>query len=146
MDDVPAPRPTVSEEQGLARPRQSWQMSATNVAPAQARQAVRDYVTLLDLPTLLVDDILLCVSEAVTNVAVHAYPDGDAPGALEVDASIDGDLRICVRDNGGGFVPRIEGEGPGLGLPIIARLTRSFHVHTMSQGGTEVVMRFGLPG
>jgi anti-sigma regulatory factor (Ser/Thr protein kinase) len=126
--------------------RRSWDMTATNVAPGQARRAVRDYVTLLDLPAQLVDDVLLCVSEAVTNVAKHAYADAGEPGVLEVDASFDDDLRICVRDHGSGFVPRVEGEGPGLGLPIISRLTRSFHVRTMSSGGTEVVMRFALGG
>jgi anti-sigma regulatory factor (Ser/Thr protein kinase) len=119
-------------------------MNATNLAPGQARDAVRDYVVLLNLPQSMVDDVLLCVSEAVTNVAVHAYADDAGPGLVEVDAAVDDDLRICVRDAGSGFVPRVDLDREGLGLPIIARLTRSFHFRTMADGGTEVVMRFAL--
>lgn len=122
-------------------------MNATHLAPSQARRAVRDYVTLLDLPPQLVDDVLLCVSEAVTNAAEHAYPDGAGRrGGLAVEASVDQDLRVCVRDHGTGFRPAPGDGGPHLGLPIISRLTRSFHVRTLGAGGTEVVMRFALPG
>lgn len=139
------PRITASRPHVETGARRTWEMSATRVAPAEARRAVRDYAVLLDLPERQIEDIVLCVSEAVANVTQHAYR-GREPGRCDIDASVDGDLRICVRDEGSGFTPRIGDDRLGLGLPIIARLTRSFHVRTMAAGGTELVMRFALPG
>jgi anti-sigma regulatory factor (Ser/Thr protein kinase) len=122
-------------------------MKASRVAPREARKAVADYGTLIDLPDRLLDDVLLCVSEAVTNVVHHAYQDPDSDGTVEIEASVDQDLRICVRDRGSGFAIRDDSPGSGLGLPIITKLTRTFHIRTMSDGGgTEVIMRFALPG
>jgi serine/threonine-protein kinase RsbW len=121
-------------------------MSASRLAPGQARKAVADYASLIDLSEQLLNDVLLCVSEAVSNVVFHAYRDAESAGTLEIEASVDGDLRICVRDQGSGFAMRSDSPGSGLGLPIITKLTRTFHIRTTSDGGgTEVIMRFALP-
>jgi anti-sigma regulatory factor (Ser/Thr protein kinase) len=127
-------------------PRQSWSMTASHVAPREARKAVTSYAVLIDLPPQLRDDVLLCVSEAVTNVVSHAYPDLDSEGSVQIEASVDGDLRISVSDQGSGFAVHAGGKDGGMGLPIITKLTRSFHIRTTATGaGTEVVMRFELP-
>lgn len=127
-------------------PRQAWKMTASRLAPGQARKAILDYANLVELPRQLLDDVLLCVSEAVSNVVFHAYRDADLDGSIDIEASVDRDLRICVRDHGSGFAMHPGSPGSGLGLPIMSRLTRTFHIRTMTErGGTEVIMRFALP-
>ncbi|MGH2855319.1 MAG: ATP-binding protein, partial [Solirubrobacteraceae bacterium] len=70
-------------------------------------------------------DIRLAVTEACTNVVVHAYPDGEE-GPMEVLATLLVDeLRVVVRDEGKGIGPRPDSPGLGLGLPLIASLTES---------------------
>ena len=53
-----------------------------------------------------------------------------------------GELTVIVRDRGTGIAPRIEGGGLGLGLPLIAALTRRAEISEHSGGGTEVTMTF----
>jgi anti-sigma regulatory factor (Ser/Thr protein kinase) len=45
-------------------------------------------------------DVLLCVSEAVTNVVFHAYADEEEPGNVHVQAYVENDLCIVseIRD------------------------------------------------
>lgn len=63
------------------------------------------------------EDIALAVSEALTNVVLHAYDDRDRPGHIDVRASLsDGALVIVVRDEGVGLVRRVDSPGRGLGL------------------------------
>jgi serine/threonine-protein kinase RsbW len=92
----------------------------------------------------ILSDIRLAVTEACTNVVVHAYPDG-AEGPMEVLASVTEDeLLVTVRDEGPGLGPRPESPGLGLGLPLIASLTESLELGHDAQGRTEVRMRFQL--
>src|SRR3712207_7720597 len=59
----------------------------------------------LDLPDQVLADVKLAVTEACTNVVVHAYPDGEGP--LEVAATVrDNRLSVVVRDEGRGILPR----------------------------------------
>lgn len=89
-------------------------------------------------------DIRLAVTEACTNVVVHAYPDGDE-GPLEVAAHIDGDdLTIIVRDEGAGITPRADSPGLGLGLPLIASLAATVELRRDDRERTEVCMTFDL--
>ncbi len=88
-------------------------------------------------------DIKLAVTEACTNVVVHAYPNGDGP--LVVRATIDGDLvTVVVADRGRGITPRPDSPGLGLGLPLIATLADSLELGTGDAGETEVRMTFRL--
>lgn len=91
-------------------------------------------------------DIKLAVTEACTNVVVHAYP-GREDGPLEVDASVAGqELTIIVRDEGSGISPRPDSPGLGLGLPLIASLADSVQLGHDRSGKTEVRMGFTLRG
>jgi anti-sigma regulatory factor (Ser/Thr protein kinase) len=88
-------------------------------------------------------DIKLAVTEACTNVVVHAYPDREGP--IEVHATMaDGRLVVLVRDEGQGIVPRADSPGLGLGLPLIATLAESLELGTGSEDQTEVRMTFVL--
>jgi anti-sigma regulatory factor (Ser/Thr protein kinase) len=92
------------------------------------------------------DGIALAVSEAVTNVVVHAYIDAPEPGNVEVFAERhpgDG-LEIQVCDDGRGMKPRRDSPGLGVGLPIVARLAQRFRVESRPSGGTAVSMLFAV--
>lgn len=92
----------------------------------------------------LLSDIRLAVTEACTNVVVHAYP-ADRDGPLEVLASVnDDELTVLVRDAGAGIAPHPGSPGLGLGLPLIASLTESLRLGEAESGHTEVAMTFSL--
>jgi serine/threonine-protein kinase RsbW/stage II sporulation protein AB (anti-sigma F factor) len=89
-------------------------------------------------------DLVLAVSEAVTNVVLHAYRQGP-PGDVHVDVRREGDgVRVTVTDQGAGMRPRPDSPGLGLGLPLIARLSASLEVATGDAGGTRLCMTFPL--
>jgi anti-sigma regulatory factor (Ser/Thr protein kinase) len=94
-----------------------------------------------------VDAIRLCVSEALANAALHAYPEG--PGLVEVVVELtDGEYVVTVRDYGrgiGGKPGPPEGDG-GMGLGIIRRLSRHYRITSGSEDGTEVRMTFARDG
>ena len=91
-------------------------------------------------------NIRLAVTEACTNVVVHAYPD-DREGPLEVLATLrDEKLEVVVRDEGPGIAPRADSPGLGLGLPLIASLTESVQLGRDREQRTEVRMTFPLSG
>jgi anti-sigma regulatory factor (Ser/Thr protein kinase) len=97
----------------------------------------------LDVPEQLLSDIKLAVTEACTNVVIHAYPDGEGP--MEVRAVLlDDGLSVVVRDEGRGVVPRADSPGLGLGLPLIATLTESLELGTGADDATEVRMTFRI--
>ena len=96
----------------------------------------------LDAQTL--SDIRLAVTEACTNVVVHAYPDGHE-GPLEVLATLhEEELRVVVRDEGPGITPRPDSPGLGLGLPLIASLAETVQLGHDARERTEVRMTFSL--
>lgn len=97
----------------------------------------------LDVDDQTLSDIKLAVTEACTNVVVHAYPEGEGP--LDVLASVrEGRLTVVVRDEGRGIVPRPDSPGLGLGLPLIATLAESLELGTGRGDATEVRMTFRL--
>jgi serine/threonine-protein kinase RsbW len=124
---------------------ESWRLPAALEAPGVARRLVRSYAAQYGVDGATLGAIALCVSEAVSNVAVHAYRDSEAPGELELEArKPDGYLCLYVRDQGLGFAPRVDSPGLGLGLPLIADSATSIEVRRSKGGGTELVMRFDL--
>ncbi len=100
----------------------------------------------LDIDEQILADVKLAVTEACTNVVVHAYPEGDGP--MEVVTVIrDGRLAIAVRDEGRGMLPRPDSPGLGLGLPLIATLSETLELGRAEDDRTEVRMTFRLdPG
>jgi anti-sigma regulatory factor (Ser/Thr protein kinase) len=89
-------------------------------------------------------DIKLAVTEACTNVVVHAYDEAEGP--MHVEASLEGDqeLVVIVRDEGRGIAPRTDSPGLGLGLPLIASLAESLELGRDGDQRTEVRMTFRL--
>jgi anti-sigma regulatory factor (Ser/Thr protein kinase) len=117
---------------------------AENVAVV--RHAFGGLGDVLELPEQTLSDIKLAVTEACTNVVVHAYPDRD-DGPLGVQAILDErTLTIVVTDEGRGVLPRADSPGLGLGLPLIATLAESLELGTGDNQQTEVRMTFDLDG
>jgi len=116
---------------------------ATHEAAGFMRSQAKEFLTKIGAPSQSIADILLAVSEAVSNATDHAYPDG-AAGNVELLMSYDsaGTVRIEVADSGA-FVDRSPPPGRGRGLAIIRSVARE--VKIVRQGGTHVVMLFDLP-
>jgi len=93
---------------------------------------------------LVVEDVALAVSEAVTNAVKYAGG-AEADGVVELAGARRGDsLEVVVRDRGEAF-GKGSADGLGLGLAIIARLCSDLKI-VQEGDGTEVRMRFTLPG
>ncbi|MEA2278144.1 MAG: hypothetical protein QOC78_3104 [Solirubrobacteraceae bacterium] len=116
------------------------------VAPASARMArhaVTDFARARGAINGTVAAIALAVSEAVTNVILHAYRHRDDPGDIVVEAEDTADgIRILVVDDGIGMAPRTDSPGLGLGLAMIGRVADGMEVRVRPEGGTEICMRF----
>jgi len=110
---------------------------------AVARHAIGGFADVLEVPDQTLADVKLAVTEACTNVVVHAYPNSEGPMGLRasVDDSV---LRVVVVDEGRGILPRADSPGLGLGLPLIATLAESLELGTGANEETEVRMSFRL--
>jgi serine/threonine-protein kinase RsbW len=110
------------------------------------RQALVGMADALAFDAAVVADMKMAVTEACTNVVVHAYDDED-DGVLEVEMlSEPTGLTIVVRDYGTGIQPRPasrrDAPALGLGLPLIAALSDSFELRGATNAGAEVRMSF----
>ncbi len=142
-DDVGQPLVADAADTVPSRPDLELSLPARAENVAVIRHALGGLGDALDVGDQTLGDVKLAVTEACTNVVVHAYPDGE--GALDVRAWVDGDrLTVVVLDDGRGIVPRPDSPGLGLGLPLIATLTESLELGKDDQERTEVRMTFLL--
>ncbi len=87
--------------------------------------------------------VQLAASEALTNVVLHAYPDG--PGAVHVTAAVAStELWVLIADDGCGLEARTSRPGLGLGLALIAQVADDFTIGPRAARGVEIQMRFDL--
>jgi serine/threonine-protein kinase RsbW len=122
-----------------------WSFEATREAPGDGRQAIRRLAASAGATARALGSISVCVTEALSNVVVHAYRHDDRPGRIEMEAELDGhSLWVRVRDQGHGLVPRLDSPGLGLGLPLISQMSASSEIVSPEHGGTEIIMRFDL--
>ena len=112
----------------------------------EARRTAVAFAREHDVPADKLDLVALAVSEATTNVVVHAYRDRDEPGTFTLGLDIEcGSLMIDVCDDGLGPAPRTDSPGLGLGLPIIAEVTDAHSFVPTSGRGAWLSMRFDIP-
>ncbi len=145
------------------------EMELTLPARAESLAIVRDALRalggVLAIEQQVLADMCLAVTEACTNVVLHAYPDDDE-GPLEVivwnggapvaerdpapDESArpredaEDELTVIVGDFGRGTHVATSTPGLGLGLRLISALTKSTRVSSNADGRTEVEMTFSL--
>ncbi len=114
---------------------------AENVAVV--RHAIGGLGDALDVDDQVLADVKLAVTEACTNVVVHAY--GGEDGPMEIAASVSPErLMVAIRDEGRGMLPRPDSPGLGLGLPLIATLSETLELGRGSDDRTEVRMTFRI--
>lgn len=113
-------------------------------APSVARKAVKDFLRGRGADPGALSDVLLAVSEVVTNCVIHAYREQPG-GQVALEAQHRGDrLMLSVADEGAGMAPRTDSPGLGLGLPLVGRVARRVDITAQAGGGTMVRMCFDL--
>ncbi len=115
---------------------------------ALVRQALAWLTDDLGVDPTRAADMKIALTEACTNVVVHAYD--DEPGPLEVAMTVEHErLVLSVRDRGSGLRPlpaREEGGAPlGFGLALIASLSDEVGI-VAGRHGTELRFAFALNG
>jgi serine/threonine-protein kinase RsbW len=122
-------------------------MPALPANVALVRQALAGTTDELGVEPARAADMKIALTEACTNVVVHAY--GDDTGPLEVTMAVEHRrLVLSVRDRGNGLHPlpgRDEGSPLGFGLALIASLSDELGL-VGGQHGTEVRIAFALAG
>ena len=86
--------------------------------------------------------IALAVSEAMTNVVVHAYRDADVGDMRIVACDKPDRLVVVVRDYGAGMMPRADSPGLGLGLPLISTMADDLQIEAAEGSGCLLRMHF----
>lgn len=120
---------------------------AVPASVAVLRAMVADFASGAGLAQSTVEKVKLAVSEAATNVVVHAYRNASEPGLIALEAvAAAGELRVSVADTGPGLHPQQDSPGLGLGLAIIAQVTDGLELLRGEHGGLCVLMRFASPG
>ncbi len=113
---------------------------------AALRAIAAEFAAKVGLAPSTIERVKLAVSEAATNVVIHAYRDAGEPGPIHLEASLEaGKLRVSVADDGSGMSPEQDSPGLGLGLAIIAQLVDSFELLQGRHRGLTVLMRFAMP-
>lgn len=114
---------------------------------ARIRHAVNAVAIECGVNTETQDRVGLAVSEAATNVVLHAYRDAHTSGPIHVTASAVEDgrfLDIVVSDRGIGMSSRTDSPGMGVGLELMAHEADQLEIRGGDGGGTDVRLRFAL--
>lgn len=116
-----------------------------------ARAATACFAAQLDPTINELEDIKTAVSEAVTNVIVHAYPEALGTVLLKVRVCEENVLEITVKDHGQG-IPDVEkarqpmyttggDDRSGMGFTIMESFMDKLTVRSVIGKGTTVIMR-----
>jgi serine/threonine-protein kinase RsbW len=107
------------------------------------RRAAARHLQAAGVPGPVVEAVELAVSEAVTNVVLHAYPAGADPGPVHLTVEARGPaVTVRVADEGAGIAPRLASPGAGLGLPIMTNVATTLEMSQGTRAGTELLMTF----
>jgi anti-sigma regulatory factor (Ser/Thr protein kinase) len=112
-----------------------------------ARRAVAEFCEQFGMPAPLIDDVKLVVTEACTNVVLHAYGVAEPRPTFDLHAHVEhGSLLVSVSDQGRGIAAPSPNRGLGLGLRLALQLAGGVHTRDADGGlGTRLTMRFALP-
>jgi anti-sigma regulatory factor (Ser/Thr protein kinase) len=111
----------------------------------EARGAIVAHARGLGASEQLLADIALAVSEACTNVVLHAYRGHDEPGTVQLSADLhDGMLEVLVADEGGqGIDAREDSPGLGMGMALMAAVATGLQLDH-DGAATRVHLTFDL--
>ena len=106
---------------------------------AVVRRFVQEAAEVLSVEPSAIDDVVLAVDEAVTNIVTHGYR--GRQGGVDIDVTQDGDsLVVRLQDNAPAFdlaaVPL-----PDIALPLEQRPLGGMGVYLMRQAVDEVIYR-----
>jgi anti-sigma regulatory factor (Ser/Thr protein kinase) len=83
----------------------------------------------------------LAVSEALTNIVLHAYANEPGPMSVEVESDAEA-VRVTVADDGRGIAAQAEHRGPGMGLGILASAADFCEIRSRRGFGVQVMLGF----
>jgi stage II sporulation protein AB (anti-sigma F factor) len=124
----------------------------TYPATAEAVSAARSHVVRIarkaGASQETLEEIELAVSEASTNAILHAYTSTGTRGeAFTIATASEGArLTVWITDEGQGGTPDVPSPGLGLGLDLMKRLCERVLIGVITDGRTQVEMRFDLRG
>jgi anti-sigma regulatory factor (Ser/Thr protein kinase) len=124
-------------------PRARWTAPAKADEVGRMRRAAAATAAELGLSGLALEHFELAVSEALTNVVLHAYHGKPGPMSMEVQGDEDV-VRVTVADEGGGMAAQAENRGLGLGLGIVASAADCCQIRTRKGHGMQITLGFGL--
>lgn len=108
-----------------------------------ARRAASAYAATVGYPDLAA--VELAITEAATNVVLHAYIEAPEAGTLRLRGRQDnGDIVFTVADDGRGLLPRLDSPGLGMGLALMQTQAAeiAFIGPPQRPRGCEVRLRF----
>jgi anti-sigma regulatory factor (Ser/Thr protein kinase) len=124
---------------------QAYSKPAVPESVPEVRRRAGRFASRVGASCATVDRVKLAVSEAATNVVLHAYADADELGAIHVAMAVEGgELIVGVADSGGGLRACPDGLELGLGLAVIDKLADALEVHDGDNGGLRLLMRFSV--
>lgn len=104
-------------------------LPAAAASVPEARHAVLGVARAGGASERVLADVALAVSEACTNVVLHAYRDHEVPGTLSLEAELhEGRLEVVVSDEGSGVTPRDDSPGLGMGMALMAAVATGFQL------------------
>lgn len=120
-------------------------LPAAPAAVGQMRRRATEFAIAAGAAEEVVGRIAFAVSEAVTNVVLHAYTGQDGDGTVRVTCRVEGErVIVAVIDQGAGLAPRRDSPGIGHGLTIVGALAETLDIVPGPDGrGTVVRMGFG---
>ncbi|MGH3604834.1 MAG: ATP-binding protein [Pseudonocardiaceae bacterium] len=125
------------------------QLPADPIAPSVARNRVRHWLTGSCWPPGQQEDIVLAVSEAVSNAVEHAYRDDQLPEVVDITGEVEavpgGQRRVTVivRDHGRWHAPPIDDDNRRRGIPLMRACVDTVTIGQPddNRAGTAVVLR-----
>jgi serine/threonine-protein kinase RsbW len=124
-------------------PRARWSAPAKADEVGRIRRAAAAVAAEHGLEGLALEHFELAVSEALTNVVLHAYPDAAGPMSVEIES--DGaELRITIADEGSGIAAQTAHRGLGMGLGILGSSADFCEIRSRRGVGVEVTLGFEL--
>lgn len=124
-------------------------LPAEAASVALVRNAVAERAQAFGLDRREVNDLKAAISEACSNVVLHAYPEGVVERPLEVEMRREDEMiHVVVRDRGEGIRPP-RGDRPAglrMGLLLVGEIASGIELRSERGRGTELAFHLPLPG